>query len=518
MSNGLINRQYVGARYVPKIVGEWNKALQYEALSVVTYMGNSFTSKVPVPANVDITNENYWVNTGNYNAQLENINTEIKNVKNNVSNLRGNIKTILDYGGYNDGTHANENTNALINALNDNKCVYFPSGNYSINFSNIILNNKSLIGEDETIILPNNDETFITLTGGCNIVDLKFNTENKNFNNTIINCYGDSNNITNVTIIGNGKHTGINITPPQQITNTKLNNLYLYNLKIGVNFDSTNGWITACSLLNSWISNCRTAVKCYHNKQFTQSTIFNTNIQLLQVDDIGFDFNDNNIQLNINNCNVFNDTKGHGTAIVIPKNLPADGNLGITVSNSVLEGVDEIYATGLLKPVNSNFLDADRYWKTNNINGTNLIRLLYTDNANFKITNASGKDYNADGNGEYLTLANTTNEKVNFIITLSNNKYSTKNPLSLSNYITVRVVGSDGQPFTLTVNENTTLTPYSQLQYVLHQNRFIITRTALFDLTGIDNITTCKLNLPCQPSSANDYYEIKIINELVRFD
>jgi hypothetical protein len=70
MSDGLINRQYVGARYVPKIIGEWNKALQYEALSVVTYMGNSFTSKVPVPANVDITNGNYWVNTANYNAQV----------------------------------------------------------------------------------------------------------------------------------------------------------------------------------------------------------------------------------------------------------------------------------------------------------------------------------------------------------------------------------------------------------------------------------------------------------------
>ena len=69
--NGLINRQYVGARYVPKVMGEWNKALQYEALSIVTYAGNSFTSKVPVPANTDITNKTYWVNTGNYNAQVE---------------------------------------------------------------------------------------------------------------------------------------------------------------------------------------------------------------------------------------------------------------------------------------------------------------------------------------------------------------------------------------------------------------------------------------------------------------
>jgi hypothetical protein len=87
MSNGLINRQYVGARYVPKIMGEWNKALQYEALSVVTYMGNSFTSKVPVPANsVDISNTNYWVNTGNYNAQVEAYRTETAQLKNDLNN------------------------------------------------------------------------------------------------------------------------------------------------------------------------------------------------------------------------------------------------------------------------------------------------------------------------------------------------------------------------------------------------------------------------------------------------
>lgn len=86
MSNELINRQYVGARYVPKIMGEWNKALQYEALCVVTYMGNSFTSKVPVPANVEINNTDYWVNTGNYNAQVEAYRQQTAQVENNLNN------------------------------------------------------------------------------------------------------------------------------------------------------------------------------------------------------------------------------------------------------------------------------------------------------------------------------------------------------------------------------------------------------------------------------------------------
>lgn len=84
--NGLINRQYVGARYVPKVMGEWNKALQYEALSIVTYSGNSFTSKVPVPANIDISNKNYWVNTGNYNAQVEAYRQETAQLNNDLNN------------------------------------------------------------------------------------------------------------------------------------------------------------------------------------------------------------------------------------------------------------------------------------------------------------------------------------------------------------------------------------------------------------------------------------------------
>lgn len=85
MGNGLINRQYVGARYVPKIMGEWNKALQYEALSVVTYLGNSFTSKVHVPANIDISNQSYWVSTGNYNAQVENYRKETAQLSNSLN-------------------------------------------------------------------------------------------------------------------------------------------------------------------------------------------------------------------------------------------------------------------------------------------------------------------------------------------------------------------------------------------------------------------------------------------------
>ena len=121
MSNELINRQYVGARYVPKIMGEWNKALQYEALSVVTYMGNSFTSKVPVPANsVDINNTDYWINTGNYNSQVETYRNETKALADKVNDLPTKKRYILmadSYGVYTSGGTTYSWTEFVINAL-----------------------------------------------------------------------------------------------------------------------------------------------------------------------------------------------------------------------------------------------------------------------------------------------------------------------------------------------------------------------------------------------------------------
>ena len=67
----MATRQYKGARYVPIIDGEWDNTKSYDPLVIVTYNGNSYTSKTYVPEGVDITNTTYWVCTGNYNAQVE---------------------------------------------------------------------------------------------------------------------------------------------------------------------------------------------------------------------------------------------------------------------------------------------------------------------------------------------------------------------------------------------------------------------------------------------------------------
>lgn len=84
----MATREYIGARYVPLICGTWDSTLAYEPLSVVLYEGNSYTSRMYVPAGIDITNEDYWAETGNYDAQVEAYRTEVTNYTSTVAELQ----------------------------------------------------------------------------------------------------------------------------------------------------------------------------------------------------------------------------------------------------------------------------------------------------------------------------------------------------------------------------------------------------------------------------------------------
>lgn len=135
----MANRQYIGARYVPKFSDpvEWNSALSYEALTIVTHLGNSFTSKKPVPAGVDIANTEYWVNTGNYNEQIEAYRKEVQNLAKKTSGIIG-------YGAKADGvTDDTPAFNAMLNAVG---FVYLPAGTYL--FNNLVVNKPCLIFGD----------------------------------------------------------------------------------------------------------------------------------------------------------------------------------------------------------------------------------------------------------------------------------------------------------------------------------------------------------------------------------
>lgn len=70
-------RIYIGARYVPLIMGEWDNTNSYEPLSIVTYNGDSYTSRQGVPVGIPITNTAYWAKSADYNAQVAELASEI---------------------------------------------------------------------------------------------------------------------------------------------------------------------------------------------------------------------------------------------------------------------------------------------------------------------------------------------------------------------------------------------------------------------------------------------------------
>ena len=86
--------QYVGARYVPKFAEpiDWDTERGYESLTIVTYKGESYTSKCPVPPGIDIKNARYWALTGAYNAQVEEYKNQVKDLSEQVTGFASDNK------------------------------------------------------------------------------------------------------------------------------------------------------------------------------------------------------------------------------------------------------------------------------------------------------------------------------------------------------------------------------------------------------------------------------------------
>lgn len=195
--NGLINRQYVGARYVPKVMGVWNKALQYEALSIVTYEGNSFTSKIPVPANIDISNETYWVNTGNYNAQVEAYRTETAQLKTDVNNEITNRKNadkdnILWIGDSYSVNYNHKLPNGVRSMLNANNWYEYSKGGAGfagawagVSFNDLIQQAKNELSASQKEMIK-----YVYIVGGANDSSFDWATLKPKVISTVDNARG----------------------------------------------------------------------------------------------------------------------------------------------------------------------------------------------------------------------------------------------------------------------------------------------------------------------------------------
>ena len=134
----MATRQYIGARYVPKFyensdgTTEWRPGVAFESLTIVTYNGNSFTSKKTVPPEIGIPSDNpdYWASTGMYNAQVEALRQEVEEYKEKVDELEsGDVKVLYPPMLLMDGIDTNGNdVFDTIDATNGVKNLDFAEG------------------------------------------------------------------------------------------------------------------------------------------------------------------------------------------------------------------------------------------------------------------------------------------------------------------------------------------------------------------------------------------------------
>lgn len=191
---------YVGHRYVPKIMGDWDKEETYEGLSIVVYEGKSYTSKKRVPKGIDILNDEYWVITGNYNAQVDQYRQEAENVLQEIDRLDEEVKNNLQ----SNKDYMNNLSNTLTEALSDKPDVYQINPDESIDdfssiFNNAFQNHDNIIIKngyyevDVSKMLPLKSDTMINFEPNAKIKVLPNDLERyellniKDVQNVIIN-------------------------------------------------------------------------------------------------------------------------------------------------------------------------------------------------------------------------------------------------------------------------------------------------------------------------------------------
>lgn len=169
-------REYVGARYVPKFMGEYSPTTAYEALSVVDDgLGTSYTSKIPVPPGTPLTDTEYWALTGSLNGAILHLQDEIDDINDDIDDIN-NYKVIATlpeaYGAIGDGIA--DDTAAIQDALDNNKLVYLPNKTYRITDTITVPDGVSLVGIGSILIDYTTEYDAIVLSGNNTLKGISF--------------------------------------------------------------------------------------------------------------------------------------------------------------------------------------------------------------------------------------------------------------------------------------------------------------------------------------------------------
>ena len=239
----MATRQYIGARYVPKYEGTWNKERNYEALSIVEKDGTSYTSKIPVPSGIDISNEKYWVISGIFNGQLANLIEKLRDKVDKKSEI-----IFVDDLGINDNNPNNANIlNEFLDTVNDGCTLLFGSKTYNFNGSIILPPKVNILGRgDSRINFTGSDYNCITIKSQATDSDYAYN-----YSKIMIE---------NILITGNTSLNGIflGVSDFSETTNFNcalLKNVRCENLNIGIMIDGYGHLLENC-----FCANCNTGI------------------------------------------------------------------------------------------------------------------------------------------------------------------------------------------------------------------------------------------------------------------
>lgn len=124
------NNIYVGARYIPRIMGEYNNETAYEALDIVTTGGVGYISRQPVPAGTAVTNKTYWAMWGSGNAIIDSLTQRVTTNESDIAALK-NLVIPWEPASTLKGDGSTDNT-AAFGQLDANTPVSLMPGNYLI--------------------------------------------------------------------------------------------------------------------------------------------------------------------------------------------------------------------------------------------------------------------------------------------------------------------------------------------------------------------------------------------------